>query len=72
MGVCAYDSDFNYDFGVSFKPQMAEWQAARCYYNYQRAAHSPHEEAPGVSVFYKDDTGDGLPHLLDLRAAASK
>ena len=23
---------------------------------------------PGVSVFYKDDAGDRLPHLLDLRA----
>ena len=30
----------------------------------------PSEEAPGASVFYQDDAGDDLPHLLDLRPRA--
>jgi predicted dithiol-disulfide oxidoreductase (DUF899 family) len=50
--VSSYGSDFNHDFGVSFSPE----QVARgtVPYNYQVQAF-PNDEAPGVSVFYKDD-----------------
>lgn len=52
--VSSGDSDFNYDFNVSFTPEeMAEGEV---YYNY-REQPFPHPDAPGISVFYKD--GDG-------------
>lgn len=47
-------SDFNYDFDVSFTPQ--EQATGEVYYNYEKQPF-PHDEAPGISVFYKDDTG---------------
>jgi predicted dithiol-disulfide oxidoreductase (DUF899 family) len=52
--VSSGDSDFNYDFHVSFAPE--EMAAGEVYYNYTSQAF-PHEDAPGVSVFYKDDAG---------------
>jgi predicted dithiol-disulfide oxidoreductase (DUF899 family) len=52
--VSSGESDFNYDFHVSFAPEeMAEGEV---YYNYTGQPF-PHEDAPGVSVFYKDDAG---------------
>lgn len=52
--VSSYGSDFNYDFHVSFtNDEMAE---GKVYYNYDRVEFSS-EEAPGASVFYKDETG---------------
>jgi predicted dithiol-disulfide oxidoreductase (DUF899 family) len=52
--VSAGESDFNYDFEVSFTPQdMAKGQVR---YNYKQQAF-PHPDAPGISVFYKDDAG---------------
>ena len=52
--VSSHGSDFNYDFGVSFTPQQ---QAAGVVdYNY-RTQPFPTEEAPGISVFRKDDAG---------------
>ncbi len=45
------DSDFNQDFHVSFTPK--EMQQGEMYYNYHRTKF-PAEEAPGVSVFYKN------------------
>ena len=50
----SHDNDFNQDFAVSFTPQ----QLARgeVYYNYGMRPF-PSEEAPGISVFYKDDGG---------------
>lgn len=53
--VSSHDSDFNYDFGVSFTPQ--EVAEGRVMYNYGTSPHS-HDELPGISVFIKDDAGD--------------
>ena len=53
--VSSYGSDFNQDFGVSFTPE--EVAKGKLYYNYGEWQF-PHEELPGVSVFYKDDTGE--------------
>ncbi|AMO99636.1 hypothetical protein CAter282_1757 [Collimonas arenae] len=52
--VSSHDSDFNYDFGVSFRAQ--ELAKSEVYYNYVVQSF-PAEEAPGISVFYKDDAG---------------
>ncbi|PFH11737.1 putative dithiol-disulfide oxidoreductase (DUF899 family) [Collimonas sp. PA-H2] len=52
--VSSHGSDFNHDFNVSFTPeQLAKGEV---YYNYGIRPF-PAEEAPGVSVFYKDDAG---------------
>lgn len=52
--VSSGEGDFNYDFEVSFTPQaMASGQVD---YNYCTQPF-PHPDAPGVSVFYKDDAG---------------
>jgi predicted dithiol-disulfide oxidoreductase (DUF899 family) len=53
--VSSHGSDFNYDFGVSFTPQ--EMAKGKVYYNYA-VRPFPSEEAPGISVFYKDDAGE--------------
>jgi predicted dithiol-disulfide oxidoreductase (DUF899 family) len=53
--VSSYGSDFNFDYHVSFmKDEMAK---GKVYYNYTMQEFGS-EEAPGVSVFYKDGTGD--------------
>jgi predicted dithiol-disulfide oxidoreductase (DUF899 family) len=52
--VSSHGSDFNRDFGVSFTAeQMAR---AAVPYNYKLQAF-PSEEAPGISVFARDDAG---------------
>jgi predicted dithiol-disulfide oxidoreductase (DUF899 family) len=52
--VSSNGSDFNYDFNVSFTPeQMAK---GKVHYNY-RMTEFPSEEAPGISIFTKDDSG---------------
>ena len=53
--VSSYGSDFNYDFHVSFTPE--ERAKGDVYYNYGMTAF-PAEEAPGISVFYKNDAGE--------------
>lgn len=53
--VSSEGSDFNHDFHVSFTPE--ELAAGEVDYNYARRAF-PASEAPGVSVFYKDEAGD--------------
>ena len=55
--VSSHGSDFNYDFGVSFTPE--EVATGKLQYNYSDGqwAH-PHEELPGISVFYRDDAGN--------------
>jgi predicted dithiol-disulfide oxidoreductase (DUF899 family) len=51
--VSSYGNDFNRDYRVSFtKEEMAK----RNYYNYD-TSEFPSEEAPGISVFYKEETG---------------
>jgi predicted dithiol-disulfide oxidoreductase (DUF899 family) len=52
--VSSYSSDFNHDFGVSFTPE--EMARGEVRYNYVMQPF-PAEEAPGISVFYKDDAG---------------
>ena len=53
--VSSHGSDFNYDFHVSFTPE--ERAKGDVYYNYGMTAF-PAEEAPGISVFYKNDAGE--------------
>ena len=52
--VSSHRNDFNHDFGVSFTPQ--EMAKGEVDYNYGRRPF-PTEEAPGISVFNKDDAG---------------
>lgn len=77
--LSAADTDFNYDYHVSFRPE--EVAKGEIYQNYRRKQSSMSEVA-GVSVFYKDPRGNifhtyscyerGLDminagyHLLDL------
>uniref|UniRef100_UPI000D3AC835 DUF899 domain-containing protein n=1 Tax=unclassified Variovorax TaxID=663243 RepID=UPI000D3AC835 len=53
--VSSHGSDFNHDFGVSFTPQ--ELAAGAVPYNYGLRPF-PADEAPGVSVFFRDDAGE--------------
>jgi predicted dithiol-disulfide oxidoreductase (DUF899 family) len=53
--VSSFGTDFNYDFGVSFKP--ADHAKGQVDYNF-RIGPFPSEEAPGVSVFFKNDAGE--------------
>ena len=52
--VSSLGSDFNYDFHVSFTPEQ---QQGKVFYNFEKQEF-PSDEAPGISVFYKDGTGD--------------
>lgn len=52
--VSSFGSDFNFDFAVSFTPQAQA--AGEVEYNYMRQPF-PHDEAPGVSAFYRDEAG---------------
>jgi predicted dithiol-disulfide oxidoreductase (DUF899 family) len=77
--VSSFGNDFNRDYQVSFTPdEMAKGEMS---YNY-RMGKFGREEAPGISVFYKDQQGNvfhtyscysrgldmvnGAYHLLDL------
>ncbi len=51
------ETDFNYDFGVSFRPE--EIEAKSTIYNYEKKPF-PMPEAPGISVFLRD--GDAVLH----------
>ena len=52
--VSANGSSFNRDFGVSFTPE--EIESGEVDYNYKRT-NFPVEEAPGLSVFTRDEDG---------------
>lgn len=52
--VSSFGSDFNHDFGVSFTP--AQRAGGMVPYNYRQQPFA-HEEAPGISVFIRDDAG---------------
>jgi predicted dithiol-disulfide oxidoreductase (DUF899 family) len=58
--VSSYGSEFNYDYHVSFTPEQRE--KGKVYYNFEMndvaAQGFDSDELPGVSVFYKDETGD--------------
>ncbi len=52
--VSSHECDFNRDYQVSFS--QAEIDGGEVYYNYRKQPF-PSTEAPGASVFYKDDEG---------------
>jgi predicted dithiol-disulfide oxidoreductase (DUF899 family) len=55
--VSSYGSDFNYDFHVSFtKEDLARGSVD---YNFtQTPSDKAHDELPGLSAFYKDESGN--------------
>jgi predicted dithiol-disulfide oxidoreductase (DUF899 family) len=53
--VSSNGNDFNYDFHVSFRPE--ERAKGEVYYNFGMTAF-PAEEAPGISLFYKNEAGE--------------
>jgi predicted dithiol-disulfide oxidoreductase (DUF899 family) len=53
--LSSYANDFNRDYHVSFTPE--EMAKGAVYYNYTMQRF-PREEAPGLSVFYKDPEGE--------------
>lgn len=77
--VSSFGNNFNYDFRVSFTPE--EKASGELVYNFGTQPFQG-EEAPGISVFYKDDAGEvfhtystygrgvevmmGAYHLIDL------
>ena len=61
--VSSLHTDFNRDYHVSFTPE----EQKTAVYNYAAAGFGS-SEAPGVSVFAKDERGQRLPYLLLLRA----
>src|SRR5258708_37862406 len=52
--VSSFGNEFNNDFHVSFTPE--ELSQGEVYYNYGLTKF-PSDEAPGISVFYKDERG---------------
>jgi predicted dithiol-disulfide oxidoreductase (DUF899 family) len=53
--LSSYDSDFNYDYHVSFTKE--EIATGKVYYNYESRKFVS-EELSGISVFYKNETGE--------------
>jgi predicted dithiol-disulfide oxidoreductase (DUF899 family) len=53
--VSSSGNDFNFDYHVSFSKD--EKAKGKVYYNYEMMDF-PSEEAPGASVFYKNDAGE--------------
>lgn len=53
--VSSHGNDFNYDFRISFTPE--DKASGQPIYNFDTQAFQG-EEAPGISVFYKDDAGN--------------
>jgi predicted dithiol-disulfide oxidoreductase (DUF899 family) len=51
----SFASDFNYDYQVSLRPE--EQGKAQVYYNYEMTKFGS-EERPGLSVFFKDPSGE--------------
>jgi predicted dithiol-disulfide oxidoreductase (DUF899 family) len=52
--VSSHNSDFNFDFHVSFTPEQKA--AGKVDYNFAKVEF-PSEEAPGLSTFIKDEAG---------------
>ncbi len=52
---CSADGDFNYDYAVSFRSD--ELKSGAKIYNFGTSGFGV-EEAPGISVFYRDEAGD--------------
>jgi len=53
--LSSYGSDFNFDYHVSFTKD--DEKKNEIYYNYTKGAFIS-DELPGLSVFYKDESGD--------------
>ena len=53
--VSSLNNDFNRDYHVSFTQE--ELDSGNAYYNYKRKGF-PSTEAPGASVFYKNENGE--------------
>ena len=53
--VSSYGNDFNTDFAVSFSPEAQA--SGKVYYNYA-VRPFPSQEAPGISVFIKNQAGE--------------
>ena len=53
--VSSHGSDFNRDFGVTFRPE--EVASGDVHYNYGMWPF-PHEELPGISVFFRNGPGE--------------
>jgi predicted dithiol-disulfide oxidoreductase (DUF899 family) len=53
--VSSFENDFNRDYQVSFTQE--ELEKGNVYYNYTTQGF-PSTEAPGVSVFYRDEKGE--------------
>ena len=53
--VSSHGSDFNHDFAVSFRPN--DERDGKLVYNFATQPFQG-EEAPGISVFYKNDAGE--------------
>ena len=53
--VSSFGNDFNRDYNVSFTPD--EMKKGEMTYNFG-VSKFPSEEAPGISVFYRDPEGD--------------
>ena len=53
--VSSFNSDFNFDYQVSFTPE--EMEKGEMFHNFHMEKFSM-EEAPGISVFYKNDQGE--------------
>jgi len=66
--VSSYGSDFNYDYHVSFNKE--ERAKGKVYYNFGMQEF-PSEEAPGMSVFYKDED-DHLFHTYSAYARGTE
>jgi predicted dithiol-disulfide oxidoreductase (DUF899 family) len=54
LWLSSFDNDFNRDFNVTFTKEELDKDLG--YYNYTMQS-PPDSEGPGMSVFYKDDTG---------------
>jgi predicted dithiol-disulfide oxidoreductase (DUF899 family) len=53
--LSSHDTDFNFDYHVSFTKE--DEKKGTAYYNYAKQAFVS-DELPGLSVFYKDEDGD--------------
>ena len=55
--VSSEDSDFNFDYHVSFTPE--DLAGENVFYNFTAIPpEQAHDELPGLSAFYKDENGD--------------
>jgi predicted dithiol-disulfide oxidoreductase (DUF899 family) len=63
--VSSLDSDFNFDYGVSFPEDDVAKNKVN--YNYARSTAFGSEELPGLSVFFKDAAG-GIFHTYSTYA----